>query len=869
MRFETRLIPLRPTLDFRARRQKKVLALVLAMAMSLSLAVSAGAAFNDQDKIVNDEAVDMCVALNIINGRTNGDFDPAGNVTRAEAAKMICIALNGGKEPVLSASATSAFADINGHWAAKYIEYCVSLGIVAGKSATQFDPNGNVTGTELAKMLLIALGYNAQHEKFVGANWDTNVNVVASQNNLYEELESIDPSLALSRDNAAQMIWNALQADMVKYEYTLVSNNGELTSQIVVKNDPYAGTLVEEKYDAEVEYGYMSHISYDDVKGEFTYDFLTSASFGGAAIDAADAVPATMKSAADYSDLFAQKVAVVYDITDNTVYGMYAADSSVVATGYIKDISDISGKDFEIAGVEYTMSNNVSAARVWNYNVTANAGFIPAYVGTHANGAYEFALIDNTDDGKGDAIVAYPFGVEKVTFVNATKFTTDVTFTTAEDLEDVTYYEGMAKDDYVVVTAAANTVDGVPVLEKAEVVTGKIDGFKTDAGIDSVRVDGVWYEESAGSVITQNNGATVEMVVVNGYVYVCTTTSNSVAATDIVYLEAAAIETVATGLDAGSKLMGKIVDAEGNIAKAQISKIDGDKVVFTTAGTDEIEATAAVVRAMSDKLYSFEKDGDKYELTLIDGSNKAGYKTYSDTATAYDKDDATLAGYDIADDAVIYVKAADEDDTKVITGAELKTWSDKTFSTGKVLTLEQSSKFQNVAVAAVTYATLPISDNTEYGYVVSAPFTTKVDGTTYYNFTIFVDGENKDVISEDSVSKGDKIAFAVVKDNEIDVTAGFTVTDAAVLAATESRVQLKDALTTDTYKITDKTVIIYIDSENVVGSEGGAIAVASDADASNYKANVSYKLTSDPTDKEIAVIYVATNGQMGTATIAH
>ena len=64
------------------------------MAMSLALAVTAGAAFNDQDKIVNDEAVDMCVALNVINGRTDGSFDPAGNVTRAEMAKMICMTVS-------------------------------------------------------------------------------------------------------------------------------------------------------------------------------------------------------------------------------------------------------------------------------------------------------------------------------------------------------------------------------------------------------------------------------------------------------------------------------------------------------------------------------------------------------------------------------------------------------------------------------------------------------------------------------------------------------------------------------------------------------------------------------------------------------
>ena len=129
------------------RNLKKVLALVLAMAMSLSLAVTAGAAFTDQNEIVNTEAVDMCVALNIINGRTDGSFDPAGDVTRAEMAKMICIVLNGGKAPTTSTKATPTFADIDGHWAEGFIEYCYAKGVIAGKSATQFDPNGKVTGT--------------------------------------------------------------------------------------------------------------------------------------------------------------------------------------------------------------------------------------------------------------------------------------------------------------------------------------------------------------------------------------------------------------------------------------------------------------------------------------------------------------------------------------------------------------------------------------------------------------------------------------------------------------------------------------------------------------------------------------------------
>ena len=49
--------------------QKKVLSLVLCVAVMLSVMVmGAGAAFSDQDKIENTEAVNMCTALNIIGG---------------------------------------------------------------------------------------------------------------------------------------------------------------------------------------------------------------------------------------------------------------------------------------------------------------------------------------------------------------------------------------------------------------------------------------------------------------------------------------------------------------------------------------------------------------------------------------------------------------------------------------------------------------------------------------------------------------------------------------------------------------------------------------------------------------------------------
>ena len=87
--------------------QKKVLSLVLCVAVMLSVMVmGAGAAFSDQDKIENKEAVDMCAALNIIGGYPDGSYKPEGNIKRSEICKMICVALNGGEEPTLGTPAT-------------------------------------------------------------------------------------------------------------------------------------------------------------------------------------------------------------------------------------------------------------------------------------------------------------------------------------------------------------------------------------------------------------------------------------------------------------------------------------------------------------------------------------------------------------------------------------------------------------------------------------------------------------------------------------------------------------------------------------------------------------------------------------------
>lgn len=274
----------------------------------------------------------------------------------------------------------------------------------------------------------------------------------------------------------------------------------------------------------------------------------------------------------------------------------------------------------------------------------------------------------------------------------------------------------MAKDDWVVVTAAKNTADDVMNVAEATVLTGKIEGKRASGNIDSILVDGNWYEEAKDGVISQNNGATVKIAVIGDIVFNCETTSDSVATSDIVLVETAAIETRDTGLNRGDKLMGKIVKADGTIVEAEISEIDDVEVKDTTAGDKKVNIGDAEVSdgtAYAGKLYSFSMDGDKYELTTISKTNKAGYENVYDGAVSSNKDDGTLGGFDVADDAVIFVKSTEEDDTKVITGATLKSWSDKSFTDSYILTVDTSSNFETVAAAYLALnGDLPASGDT-------------------------------------------------------------------------------------------------------------------------------------------------------------
>ena len=708
------------------RRQKKVLSLVLCVAMMLSvMVVGAGAAFSDQSKIKNTEAVDMCTALNIIGGYPDGTFKPEGNITRAEVTKMICVALNGGKEPNVGTNATPTFSDVrnnaNSAWAEGYIESCYAQGIVSGVGGGKFAPAGNVTATQMAKMLLVALGYNADNEGFTGNAWATNVNVRASQKGLYEDLENIDVNAALTRDNAAQMIWNALNAYEVEYKTTLITDSkGQLTSQITVQDKLVQGTdgfvkitLLEDKYESNTTTGILTKIEWNDTDKEYKYTVNGT----------------EYQTAADFSDLFGMNVKVVYTrdkkTNDIKVFGIVPKDSKVLATAILDDIEYSDTNEIKVDGTKYKTDENVMDAtkplQAMAFNGTAKNLFKVSGTDKVLNdgleGYYSATVIDNDNDGKADLVVYLPVTVAKVTYAGTKSITAGASY----KYEDHDIVSGLEKDDYVVITAKANTAKDRANIVKADIVSGKVTATK--AG--KIQIDSKWYTLAGGMTVNSYKvGDSYDVAVYNGFAFSSDVTEE--ASKEILFVSGAkkfdnyAGETTGT-VDAQAYFLDK------SYKTITITKIDGKKL--------EADLTDEQIGV----LYTYTiKDGN-YELkTLNDTNNKAGYKNHADKAT-FKTDKDTIGGYAIADDAVIFVK--DKAETKIMTGKTVKDWNADFGTRGEVLVSEINGiKYVKVAALVGSNDKPTASGDYLYAYLTEDAYigqTKDADKDDALVFTVF------------------------------------------------------------------------------------------------------------------------------------
>ncbi len=239
--------------------KKRFLSLLLALTLVLGLSVSASAytlPFRDQASITHKAAVSRCVELGILNGFPEGDFRPNSSITRAQFCKIMAVTVNGGSSPS-GAGLHNPFYDVkNTEWYRDHVAYCHSLGLVDGIGGNQFQPEGNVTAMQAAKMMLVAMGYDADLFGFVGLNWAYNVNSYAEAEGLFDLLGGINKNAPLSRDSAAQMLYNAMNADPDLYGSCLDEN--VYSASISLTQKTYYYRVPGQNYSIPLTYDYLT-----------------------------------------------------------------------------------------------------------------------------------------------------------------------------------------------------------------------------------------------------------------------------------------------------------------------------------------------------------------------------------------------------------------------------------------------------------------------------------------------------------------------------------------------------------------------------------------------------------------------------------
>lgn len=806
---------------------KQVLA--LGMAFSLSMSTMASAAFTDSADIKATEAVDMLSALGVIKGYEDGSFKPEATVTRAQAAKMIFTIRNGGNDNADAfKNAPTTFTDLNGYgWAEGYIKYCQANGIIAGKSATSFDPGAKVTGVELAKMMLVTLGYDANKANLVGATWATNTLSLASENGVLANV-SADLSAGLPRQYAAQMMYNAIQAPTVRW-----STDGNAYTDLGVDNNPnetmgskymnltiYEGILEgsgdfnagKDKVKVNVE----KVDGRDNNKGNTNFNFKT-----------------------DVTGMYKQYVKVLSD-DKNNAYGVYAVSSeNTVATSALSNVKETTAGKVKVGDTEYRTDVNSA------YDISKDSTINPVKT-SYYNSADQITFVSNDGDEKFDVAFVNPiqnFG--KVTYVSSDKV---IAAGKNYDTDNTIIPEGLAKGDYVAVYEDMFT--GNTKLVKAEKVTGKVTATKGSASTDmEVKVNDTWYKVAAKDskfkdmvVYGKDSSAkdelkvkdTFDMYLIDGVVYGAAKT------------QAGSTDTAVVLVNSGN------LDADGNFQVKMLFADGSTKVVGAKENYSGIKENTLVT-------YTINSDG-AYELKEVKGSETAGGDSVVNNIYGFDADadritvtgfgTSASAKYRVADDAIVYI--TDKDSSKVITGKQLTAFSENFKDKD-----ELGYAVIDEGIATIVYLEngdneSPVTSGTElYGVITSRVAV----GEDECEFTVWTsNGESMDVKVKGTelktANKGDVIRFEISENGyiaKVKTESDLNVEEAAIKDSTSSYVRFYDNVKGKTDYDFDSAKFIYMNTEdgNYQGIAGGDLAQAKPvAGTANYYENAKVVLNS-------------------------
>ena len=638
------------------RNLKRALSLALASVMLLGMmVVGTSASYTDVTSKNNQEAIEVLQKVGIMTGDDKGNFNPDQKVTRNEMAVIMCNLLD---YTVASYKGTSKFTDVP-TWAEPYVAACYTNGIIAGYSATTFGGNDSVTTGQAALMLLKALGY-FQYASDFGEDWLVATTSQGAKVSLFDDVDT-GAREALTRNDVAQLVLNALKADVVDY-----TGNGGTT----VKGDGFEITT-----------------------GKATYAARTSTSSKYGAIANERSMGSTKYTVQLGEDLYSGDLKMSANVTDDfgrpstkwsyktNVIGTYGdapilTSTAKVTIGSLYSLIGSSNVDDLTLKTTALVASDKDQLVVYQDGTQVTSGTVATYFDRNSsNGAQsgKGVLTEVYQDGDNNVTIVYvdtyvaqatddyssSKGEVKVTVM--TKPTTGFTnFNTLSD-DDFDAVKNIKEDDYILYTYANGKVQDIV---KAEVVTGKVTAYSTSTGKTfgdaggSVTLDGTKYNYAKFAEINSTNGCAVVYTVnvdasivvdADGYAYYVDEATASTG--NYLYVDGMA---KASGLS--DTIVADAYFADGTNAEITVKKIG-------TAAAETV-VTSTSRNTTQNGWYKYSKNSsDKYTLTKATTSAKV-----ADTAVTIKTNKTALGGGFAANKNTVFIVKDKNDNIKVYTG---------------------------------------------------------------------------------------------------------------------------------------------------------------------------------------------------------
>ena len=850
--------------------QKKVLALVLAFACAFTM--FAGAAFTDAADINADnaDAVELLTTLGIIKGYEDGSFDPEGVVTRAEMAKMIYTIRNGGNDDASAyETVTTSFTDINGHWAEGYIKYLQNTGIVAGKSATKFDPNSQVTTGEAMKMALALAGYDEENAGLTGPAWLNNTVSYATTYGLTEDVHSAIAA-GCTRQDAAQILSNCL-IDVIAVRYSAIVENFVNDSENGLSWGGNPITVGEKWMDLKVDTGFITAAPSSKTNPKrivFVGEDEGQVVFRDSALDVSDMLGYEVKVVwNDEKKNDADAIYGVYKTDDNTSYEAVWKD--IEADGNNKVKFDDQTVEFDKNGIKVYADKDVLTWNAAEFNEDALSDTV--------------VFIDNDGDGKIEAAQVKTQDVTKITYVGNDVIDTnglladgrandnkyegvfDDTgaagdYTTDPDLKDVNVYEGIAKNDYAKVSY--DYYNDKVTYEKIDAVEAKVEATRTNQGTKEIRIDGTWYKAAEGYTLpSMLSGDSIEYIAIGTLLYNVEKLDGIWGSKNLAIVYD--VEPSTSGLNKGDLEIG-LITRNGDKITGVLDEYNNKDVTYTDTDGDgnvqntdnwSIDGNSQAVAAMKNKtagalvgnLVLYRQNGNDISLMPVSTTQMAGYNDYyllntasafnstTDVVSAQRNGTGTDSNRNIADDAVVFLWT-DGGDAEVISGKELKNATGATNYTSidDAYALGNDVNGVNyVQALALNVDVMPTVAASNYAYVLwAAENISDIDGKDYREFSLWT--ANGEVTAYEQTSAlYEYEGGEIVKFENVSNTDGRMVID----DVTPLAVYKLGAITTEdfdgktvaidwaSYDLASDVVMLNVDTEKQVGLETPAADV--------------------------------------------